>query len=216
MWKYVLDRPMVSEPGKEWYYNSGGVELLAGILEHATGHGIIDFAREFLFEPIGIESFSWWRVPASEQYGASGGLYLTPRDMARFGYLFLNNGTWSGTQIISSDWVQRSTEVYYSTGWYDYGYLWWMIPDTGVYEATGHYEQKIYVIPEDDIVVVFTGNVADEAYHPTDYFVMDYVIPSLTPMSSNIIFPIVFYGAIIVLPLILVYWKYRVLLGQMN
>jgi CubicO group peptidase (beta-lactamase class C family) len=211
MWKYVLDRPMEREPGLEWAYNSGGVELLGGILEKTTGYSITDFAREFLFKLIGIDDFDWWRVPASGQYGVSGGLYLTPRDMARFGYLFLNNGTWNGTQVISSDWVEYSTETYYNTGWYDYGYLWWAIPDTDIYEATGHYEQKIYVIPEHDIVVVFTGNVADEDYHPTDYFVLHYVIPSLAFRNAvyTLNFTITGFIIIVAIPVPIAYWKYR-------
>jgi CubicO group peptidase (beta-lactamase class C family) len=221
MWKYVLDRPMEQEPGAEWAYNSGGVELLAGIIEQATGYTVADFAREFLFGPIGIDTFSWWQV-TNGQYGASGGLYLTSRNMARFGYLFLNNGTWNGTQVISSLWVQCSTSVHVSAGWYDYGYLWWIIPDTGVYEATGHYEQKIYVIPKHDIVVVFTGNVQDDAYHPTDYFVMNYVIPSLiTEDSANLIasthvFAVIFVSTAVAVPLIIAYWKYADLLKHLN
>jgi CubicO group peptidase (beta-lactamase class C family) len=211
MWKYVLDRPMEREPGFEWTYNSGGVELLGGILEKATGYRVTDFAREFLFEPIGINGFDWWLVPASGQYGVSGGLYLTPRDMARFGYLFLNNGTWNGTQVISSEWVKHSTDTYYNTGWYDYSYLWWAIPDTGIYEATGHYEQKIYVIPEHNIVVVFTGNVADEDYHPTDYFVLSYILPSLSLRDDVYTFNLTITGFIIILatPAIIAYWEYR-------
>jgi CubicO group peptidase (beta-lactamase class C family) len=126
----------------------------------------------------------------------------------------LKNRIKDSHQVISSEWIERSTSVYYNAGWYDYGYLWWTIPDAGVYEATGHYEQKIYVIAEHDIVVVFTGDVPDNAYHPTDYFVMIYVIPSLIQRSSDYIFSLVVidFTAIITMPLIIAYWKYRVML----
>jgi hypothetical protein len=166
---------------------------------------------ETLFEPIGIDGFDWWQVPASGQYGVSGGLYLTPRDMARLGYLFLNNGTWNGTQVISSDWVRRSTMSYYDTGWYGYGYLWWNIPDTSIYEATGHYEQKIYVIPEQDIVVVITGDVQDADYHPTDYFVLTYVLPSLTRGSANYASVFILSVSIVILaiPAVVAFQNYR-------
>jgi CubicO group peptidase (beta-lactamase class C family) len=177
MWQYVLNRPMENDPGTYWSYNSGGIELLAGIIEQATGYSIVDFAEEFLFDPIGIDYFTWWNVPASGQYGCSGGLNLRPRDMARFGYLYLNEGRWNGTQVISSQWVNVSTQMYYDTGsWYHYGYTWWGVPGYTFYEATGHYEQKIYVLPEQDVVVVFTGDIADQDWHPTDYFVTEYVI----------------------------------------
>jgi CubicO group peptidase (beta-lactamase class C family) len=179
MWEYVLDCPMQYDPGTHWSYNSGGIELLGGVIEQTTGYSVADFAEEFLFDKIGIDFFRWWTEPASGQYGCGGGLNLKPRDMARFGYLYLNNGTWNGSQVISSEWVAESTQMYYDTGgWYHYGYTWWGVVDQPFYEATGHYEQKIYVIPEHDIVVVFTGDIADEDWHPTDYFVMNYVIPS--------------------------------------
>jgi CubicO group peptidase (beta-lactamase class C family) len=179
MWQYVLDRPMENDPGEHWSYNSGGIELLGGVIEQTTGYSVADFAEEFLFDPIGIDSFTWWRPFASMQYGCGGGLNLKPRDMARFGYLYLNKGNWNGTQVVSSEWVNVSTRMYYDTGsWYHYGYTWWGIPGYTFYEATGHYEQKIFIIPEEDIVVVFTGDIQDEDWHPSDYFVIEYVIPA--------------------------------------
>ncbi len=185
MWEYVLDRPMAYDPGEHWSYNSGGIELLGGIIEKTTGYSVADFADEFLFEPIGIDYFNWWTVPANGQYGCGGGLYLTPRDMARFGYLYLNNGTWNGTQVVSSEWVNVSTPPQYDTGnWYTYGYTWWSIPGYQFYEATGHYEQKIYILPEQDIVVVFTGDVQDEDWHPTDYYVVEYVLLAETDANQ--------------------------------
>ncbi|MFW9982248.1 MAG: serine hydrolase domain-containing protein, partial [Candidatus Thorarchaeota archaeon] len=177
MWEYVLDRPMQYDPGTHWSYNSGGIELLGGVIEQTTGYSVADFAEEFLFDPIGIDYYNWWRVPASGQYGCGGGLNLMPRDMARFGYLYLNQGNWNGTQVVSSEWVNVSTKMYFDTGgWYLYGYTWWGVPEQPFYEATGHYEQKIYVLPEHDIVCVFTGDIADEDWHPTDYFVREYVL----------------------------------------
>ncbi|MFW9870458.1 MAG: serine hydrolase domain-containing protein [Candidatus Thorarchaeota archaeon] len=177
MWQYVLNRPMEYDPGTHWSYNSGGIELLGGAIEYATGYSVADFAEEFLFEPIGIDYFQWWKEPASNQYGCGGGLHLRPRDMARFGYLYLNQGNWNGTQVVSSEWVNVSTQMYFDTGgWYLYGYTWWGVPEQPFYEATGHYEQKIYVLPDHDTVCVFTGDIADEDWHPTDYFVMEYVL----------------------------------------
>ncbi|MGY5865152.1 MAG: serine hydrolase [Candidatus Thorarchaeota archaeon] len=213
MWEYVLDRPMEYDPGEHWSYNSGGIELLAGIIEHTTGYRVTDFAEEFLFDPIGIDHYTWWTVPASGQYGCGGGLNLLPRDMARFGFLYLNEGNWNGTQVISSDWVNESTPAYYDTGgWYHYGYTWWSIPDYNFYEATGHYEQKIYVIPEHDIVVAFTGDIQDIDWHPTDYFVAEYVIPAASgPYARLDSFVFLSIGVILAIPIsIFVYrWKYR-------
>jgi len=88
-------------------------------------------------------------------------LYISPRDMAKFGYLFLNNGSWEGEQIIPEEWVAESTKSYFSP--YEgqgYGYQWWTIPHTKIYQASGLYGQRILVIPELDMVVVFTADVA--------------------------------------------------------
>jgi CubicO group peptidase (beta-lactamase class C family) len=75
--------------------------------------------------------------------------------------------------------------MYYDLGgYYKYGYTWWGVQEQPFYEATGHYEQKIYVLPEHDIVVVFTGDIQDEDWHPTDFFVMEYVIPSTEDAGS--------------------------------
>jgi CubicO group peptidase (beta-lactamase class C family) len=132
--------------------------------------------------------------------------------MARFGYLYLNNGNWNGTQVISSDWVNESTQMYFDTGsWYHYGYTWWGVPGYTFYEATGHYEQKIYILPEEDIVVVFTGDIQDEDWHPTDYFVIEYVIPSLE--DTDVVDPhLIINGSILVvliLPIPIVFARQR-------
>ncbi len=202
MWEYVLDRPMEYDPGEHWSYNSGGIELLGGVIEQSTGYSVADFAEEFLFNPIGIDYFYWWSPTASGQYGCGGGLNLKPRDMARFGYLYLNNGTWNGTQVVSSDWVNVSTRMYYDTGLgYLYGCTWWGFPEQPFYTATGHYEQKIYVLPEHDIVVVFTGDIQDEDWHPTDYFVMGYVI-SASESQSGFTSPLLFVYASVLIVLV--------------
>ncbi|MFX1559845.1 MAG: serine hydrolase domain-containing protein [Promethearchaeota archaeon] len=212
MWQYVLDRPMIRNPGEEWEYNSGGIEVLGGIIEQSTGYRVTEFAEEFLFNPIGIDNYEWWGPFASGQYGCSGGLKLQPRNMARFGYLYLNNGTWNGSQIVSPEWVNVSTKMYYDTGsWYQYSYTWWGVPGYNFYEATGHYEQKIYVLPEEDIVVVFTGNIADEDWHPSDYLVIECVIPSTEgpePVDPTFIVSVAVL-VILVLPLPIVFVRRR-------
>ncbi len=93
--QHVLDRPMAREPGEAWAYNSGTSILLGGILEQATGQDLLAFAREYLFDPLGIENVIWSKTTGNH-YHTDGGLYLTPRDMARFGYLMLHGGTWDG------------------------------------------------------------------------------------------------------------------------
>ena len=170
MYQYVLDRPMAHEPGTYWAYNSGTTELLGGIVEMTVGEPFIDFTREHLFDPLGIDNYFWWNPRTNPQYGVSGGLHLTMRDMAKLGYLFLNNGTWDNNEIVSEEWVRNATHHHYDAfPGYGYGYQWWIQEGRNVYAATGHYEQKIYVDPDNDMIVVFIADIADEDPHPTDY-----------------------------------------------
>ncbi|MFX1252124.1 MAG: serine hydrolase domain-containing protein [Promethearchaeota archaeon] len=177
--QHILDQPMERDPGVSFHYNSGMSILLGAIIEQMTGQDVTSFAEDYLFGPIGIDDYIWASMQRSGVLHTDGGLYLTPRDMARLGYLFLNNGTWNGMEIVSPEWVAEATRSNYITPWwYGYGYQWWTIPTFGVYCATGHYEQKIYVAPEKDLVVVFTADIADEDEHPTDSLLLSFILPA--------------------------------------
>jgi CubicO group peptidase (beta-lactamase class C family) len=179
--QHVLDQPMAREPGESWAYNSGTSILLGGILEEATGRDVLAFAREYLFDPIGIGVATWAKTTGNH-YHTDGGLYLTPRDMARFGYLMLRGGTWDGREIVSPEWVTRSTETHYQTGsGKGYGYQWWTLGD-GIFAARGHYEQEIYVVPGADMVVVFTANIPDDVIPPTDGLLFRYILAACSDL----------------------------------
>ena len=109
-YRYVLEQKLVHEPGKWWEYNSGNTMLLGAVLRHATGKELPDFAREALFEPLGITEVEWIDVPPAHQPAAWGGLRLRPRDMAKIGQLVLNGGTWKGRRIVSADWIAELTQ----------------------------------------------------------------------------------------------------------
>jgi CubicO group peptidase (beta-lactamase class C family) len=176
--QHVLGRPMAREPGESWAYNSGTSILLGGIIEQVSGRDVRSFAREHLFDPLGIGEIEW-SMTTGNHYHTDGGLYMTPRDMARLGYLMLNEGTWDGVEIVSSDWVSRSTTTHYLTeGGDGYGYQWWTWPGRGVYAARGHYEQNIFVVPEERLVVVFTANIADQDLYPAGTLLQMYVLPA--------------------------------------
>lgn len=166
--KYCLDRPMVRDPGEQWYVNSGTMIIAGGIITRVTGLTVPEFAEEHLFGSIGIDSYHWSMIgggSAGGWYHSDGGLYLTPRDMARYGFLMLNNGTWDQEQIVSQQWVGDATNLQVQTTWGQpysgFGYQWYIMPSLGAYAALGHYQQSIFVVPEHDLVVVFTGNIAD-------------------------------------------------------
>jgi len=155
--KYTLDQPMASNPGTEWVYNGGCSHILSAILTKTSGQSTLDFAREHLFTPLGITEVKWPRDSQGIYYGGQD-IWLTPRDMAKFGQLFLNNGVWENQQIIPADWVARSAETRLTHWVGGYGYQWWTYPQSGIYYASGAYEQRIYVVPNLDMVVVFTSD----------------------------------------------------------
>jgi CubicO group peptidase (beta-lactamase class C family) len=157
----VLDLPMTAEPGMEWGYNSGGSHLLSAIVTRSTGRTAEDFAREFLFGPIGIRDWIWPKDPQGNSRGW-GDLKLKSRDMARIGYLFLKKGRWDGRQVVSRDWVEKATARQTAGGGTDgYGYQWWRQKDPARFEAVGRAGQRIVVVPGIDLIMVCTGGGFD-------------------------------------------------------
>lgn len=170
---FILERPLIYEPGTHFTYSGGNMEVLGEILENATGMKIDKFSEKYMFEPLGINSFDWWLVLSSGEIHAAGGLKLTPRDMLKVGVTFLNEGIWNGTRIVSEEWVSKSAETYAGNmgiripgediGKVGYAYTWWTeeIQHRGekinMFSANGWGGQKIIVIPELNTAIVFTG-----------------------------------------------------------
>lgn len=157
--QFTLDRKAAWAPGEHFVYCSPAIHLLSPILQQATGMTALEFARQNLFEPLGIEDFMWEQDPQG-YYDGWGDLSLNPHDMAKIGLLFLQKGRWDGEQIISRRWVEEATKVQTATpeGEDPYGFGWWM--DTGipgVYRADGRGGQYIFVLPDWNMVVVTTG-----------------------------------------------------------
>jgi CubicO group peptidase (beta-lactamase class C family) len=177
--QYVLNRPMSHEPGSHFYYNSGNSHLLATIINVTTGMTPLAFADEYLFGPLGITRRVWSTDPQGINFGGSN-LALRPRDMAKFGLLLINNGTWDDQQIVSSDWVNSSSHgppTYYTLT--SYGYQWWINDQHDWYSARGYNGQFIYVIEEHDIVVVFSSDNEDGPYE-YDWLVSNGIIGAVT------------------------------------
>jgi len=150
----ILDSVLLFRPGTNFYYSSSACHLLTAIIDRSTEMKVEEFADEFLFKPIGISRNNWTWVSDSNKINIGGwGIHMTPRAMARIGLLCLNNGRWNETQVICSDWIEKSTTS--DNEYEDYGYLWWIESDC--YVAAGMYGQCIFVYPEERIVVVFTG-----------------------------------------------------------
>jgi CubicO group peptidase (beta-lactamase class C family) len=182
--QYVLDQPMYIEPGTEFYYSNGNAHVLSAIIQDATGLNTRDFAQLYLFDPLGISDIRW-QMDLNDIPKGGRGLAMKPRDMAKLGYLYLNQGRWNGRQIIPAEWIKATTERHIQVPeplepWDLYmGYLWWLHED-GPYAAHGMKGQFIYVIPESDLVVVFTSNVTDAKFAHPQLLIRDYIIPAVT------------------------------------
>ena len=176
---YFLNLPMVAEPGDEWVYNSGACIVLGVLIEELSNMTLVEFTQEYLFDPIGISEAMWVKT-GNGVYQAGGGLFMEPRDMARFGFLYLNGGTWNGTQVVQQSWVLDSTDYQYALPPYEYyGYYWWHSPAMDVYQALGRFGQRIMVSPEEDLVVVFTASIQGMDYHPHEELYLDYILESI-------------------------------------
>lgn len=164
----TLSQPVVYEPGTFYAYNTGGSHVLSVILAEVTGQDTADYAQDVLFDPLGIERPTWQRSPQGEISGGFG-LELTARDMAKFGYLYLNEGQWDGHVIVPVDFTRASTTYKSpgdSTGGAAYGYQWWVTntPDgRDAYFALGYGGQYIYVVPSLDLLVVVVKGFEEPA-----------------------------------------------------
>ncbi len=159
--KFVLDLKMVSEPGLENVYNTGASQVLSALIREVTGARPMSFAREHLFDPLGISDISWALTRVDTNLGGSQ-LYIRSRDMARFGYLFHRNGTWGNDEIVPSAYVNVSTQPLLSTRYgHEYGLHWWVDDGHGYFCALGSEGQGIFVDPALDLIMVITGESND-------------------------------------------------------
>ncbi len=164
--QYMLDQPMDYEPGTQFVYNSGACHVLSAILTEATGMSALDYARQHLFGPLGIEDVKWPADPQGYTRGW-GHLELLPVDMAKFGRLFLNDGVWEGTRLLPPGWVAESTRYRFDPDPRGSGYalLWWLhnpFAEPRWFYAAGIGVQTIGVIPSAGLVVACSASADRE------------------------------------------------------
>lgn len=162
---HILDLPMYTDPGSTFNYCSANTHLLSGIIEKSTGMTTFEYAQKNLFDPLEISNVTWDREPSGLYIGPIG-LSMTTRDMAKIGQLFLHDGIFAGKTVVRNDWITESTKEHTSFMGWGYGYKWWLIPGTEykVYSAVGYLGQFVTVIPELNMTIVFTANLAPEEY----------------------------------------------------
>ena len=176
----ALDLLGGDKPIGTFHYSAiGGTHILSAILSHATRQSALAFAQEHLFDPLGIRVPQDIVIQSEEEHGtimsdpntrgwvvdpqgnnfASWGLFLTPREMAKIGQLYLDGGAWEGRQIVPAAWIAESTREQsraVGLGNLTYGYLWWII-DGDSFAALGDGGNVIYINRKERIVICIAG-----------------------------------------------------------
>lgn len=163
----ALSGPMQSPPGSRYDYNTANTHLLSAIIAQTTGGSTRAFAEKHLFGKIGVRIHDWSSDPNGIHIGGNN-LWLMPRDIARFGQLFLDQGRWGKRRVIPADWVTSSVRTLGKTThdtYGGYGYLWWTPFADGTFAAVGFGGQYIIVSPHDDTVIVVTSTLDSKGDH---------------------------------------------------
>jgi CubicO group peptidase (beta-lactamase class C family) len=189
---YVLAKPIATPPDTVWNYNGGSTDVLGNILERVSGKPLQAFAREALFQPLGMTDWEWKTYPKNGKVASAGGLRLRPRDAAKIGQLVLNRGIWDGRQIVPAAWIAQSTAprfqaIGYFGGLFFYGYQWWLgrtlsgDKEVPWIAAVGLGGQRIFVVPDLDLVVMMTSGLytSGQQGHAEIDILSNFVIPSL-------------------------------------
>ena len=162
-WAYdQLRRSMVCDPGDCHEYSTGNTHLLSVILTRRSGKSLRRYMLDELFRPMGIPLAEWDRDPQGRYLGGNN-MSLRPRDMLKFGQLYVDGGRFEGRQLVPEKWIEASWKPTGSSPWngHGYGYLWWMRRWGGerAYFAWGFGGQFIVVVPRLDLVIVATSSL---------------------------------------------------------
>jgi len=179
--RFVLERPIVAEPGAEWRYSGGATALLAHLITEGTGMPLLDYARRKLFSPLGIEHVEWVTGYDGNEVAASG-LRMRPADLARIGRLVLDDGVHRGTRILSTQWLETSLSPHARIDDdLDYGYHWYVARRWAWVAAFGNGGQRMTLLPRADmVIVVLAGNYnAPDAWKVPVSVLVDGVLPAL-------------------------------------
>jgi hypothetical protein len=184
--KLFLSLPVAHKPGTAFLYNTPGSYMLSAIVQKVTGMTVLDYLRSRLFDPLGIEHPTWDMSPQGISLGGYG-LSIRTEDIARFGQLYLQKGSWNGEQLVPASWVAAATARQTSNGsnpssdWdQGYGYQFWRCRH-GLYRGDGALGQFCIVMPEQDAVVAITSGTKD--MQGVMNLVWDHLLPAMEPKS---------------------------------
>ncbi len=194
--KATLDLPLVRNPGELALYCSGGVAVVGRLTERAMGKSLPDFAHDALFAPLGIARGDWrWNYDLSHRNREYSQIHLRPRDLLKFGLLFAQGGQWAGQQVVPAAWVRASLSAQTDIKGTGYSYFWWQAylnvetPDgtrrVDYSSAQGNGGQKIYLMPQHELVVVFTGGDYNSGASPPNRIMATLILPALLAAQAN-------------------------------
>ena len=167
---YALQFDMSYKPGEKYQYNTPAVSLLTTILNHSTGMNSNEFAKKYLFEPLGIKNYQWAHDSNEYFYGGQA-ILIRPRALAKIGQMVLNDGVYNSKQIVSSKWLDKVFEVHQIDGVWErvfdstgaklgYGYLWYITKLNGynLHFAYGYGGNFIVIVPKENLLIITTAN----------------------------------------------------------
>jgi len=175
--KLILRLKGVSTPGKSFKYLSGDTQLLAMVIEKATGKNLANYVAENFWQPMGAENEALWQTDKKDGIVKAYCCFASnARDFARLGKLYKQHGKWNGQQILDSAFVAKSTTPRFTAS-PQYGYGWWTCTykNKKIFYMRGHLGQYVIVVPEDDLLIVRLGNsdlhLTKSNPHSEDFFV---------------------------------------------
>ncbi|WP_128896071.1 serine hydrolase domain-containing protein [Longirhabdus pacifica] len=183
---YYLNRRL-REDAPAWNYSSGDTHIVSTVIQKALGEPIDEYAQKYVFDPIGIQEVKWEKDVSGVSFGGFS-MSMIPRDIARMGYLYLQDGVWDGEQIFAEGWVDESTQPYEEVNLLEdgqYGYSIWLknIAGYDTFMAIGYAQQYMVVVPDLELIVVQTSNNMDLLP-----LLEKYIIPSIQsdePLPEN-------------------------------
>jgi hypothetical protein len=184
-WRWMINRKVGYPAGSHFRYDFAGSDLLSVVLSHAIKQDAWDFAKQKLFDPLGITNYIWYADSESYLHGEFG-LNLTARDMMKIGVLVLQQGRWNDRQIVSESYVREATTRHNDGGPpvnTAYGYQWWISKSVpGAFFASGIKGQLIYVVPQHDFVLTVSAD--SSAWGGQAYF-NNVVLPAAAELARS-------------------------------
>ena len=194
--KATLDLPMINDPGTTGFYCSGGVAVVGRMIENTVHMKLPEFAQKNLFGPLGISRADWtWNYDLTNADKEYSQIHLRPRDMLKFGILFADGGLWHGQRIVSESWARTSLAEHSHVAGVSYGYFWWrhafnVETASGTQQiivpaAQGNGGQKIFVLPQYDLVAVFTAGGYNADATPPNTIMEKIILPRLVEVEGH-------------------------------